>query len=687
MKTNMNTNNPSDSQNNLMQKYTYLTEVTGEKALEFSRAQNKISDQRLKSDPRYRSTYNEAYKIVSSQDKLPGIILKNDDIYNFWQDDVNVKGLIRRTTVESFNTGHPTWITVLDIDLLAKTENKNWVYKGMICLQPAEELCLIQLSDGGKDALTAREFNLKKMSFVDNGFVIPESKSHASWLDENTLIVGDATNLTTLTNSGYPSLLKILKRGEGLENAKLITDVPKSFVSVSGYSFVSNHKRYTLVNRNEGFYESETYLLNESDLTLKRVAIPKSAYITDVHKGQFLVFYRKTEGSIAEGSLVSIPENEITHENHSHQIVFKQSSTEFYSSSTMSRDHIYIEVLKDVKSRLIEFSYHNKKWIKRDVQLADANGNQYVVATDETSAQVYFGYTDFLTPTTFYHYDTSHPQLKPKKVMQSPAFFDSSNFHVEQFYAKSKDGTKVPYFMVSNIKTKLNGQNPTLLYAYGGFENPVLPTYLTVMGKEWLEKGGVYVSANIRGGGEFGPDWHKSVLLEKRHKIYEDFYAVAEDLIHRKVTDTKHLGIKGGSNGGLLTSVALTQRPELFAAVISEVPLTNMLEYHHWLSGASWMAEYGNPDDPALHDYLASYSPVHNIKKDVVYPEPFYLTSTKDDRVHPGHARQMVARLQDMGHPVLYNENIDGGHGRATNAKDWAEFLALEFTYLYQKLF
>ncbi|MBY0452008.1 MAG: prolyl oligopeptidase family serine peptidase, partial [Bdellovibrionaceae bacterium] len=350
-------------------------------------------------------------------------------------------------------------------------------------------------------------------------------------------------------------------------------------------------------------------------------------------------------------------------------------------------DHIYVEILKDVKSRLVECSYHGQKWTKRNVQLADSNGNQYITAVDDTSPHIYFGYTDFLTPTTLYYYDTNHPQKKPKKVMQSPAFFDSSQFRIEQHYTQSQDGTKIPYFMVSNKKTQLNGRNPTLLYAYGGFENPLLPSYLMVIGKGWLEKGGVYVVANIRGGGEFGPDWHKSVLLEKRHKIYEDFYAVAEDLMNRKVTDAKHLGIKGGSNGGLLTSVALTQRPELFAAVISEVPLTNMLEYHRWLSGASWMAEYGNPDDPAMHDYLASYSPVHNIKKDVAYPEPFYLTSTKDDRVHPGHARQMVARLQEMGHPVLYNENIDGGHGRATNAKDWAEFLALEFTYLYQKLF
>ncbi|MBY0452287.1 MAG: hypothetical protein K2P92_04565, partial [Bdellovibrionaceae bacterium] len=363
-----------------MQKYTYLTEVTGSKALEFSRAQNQISDQRLKTDPRYQRAYDEAFKIVSSKDKLPGIQVKNGEIFNFWQDDVNVKGLLRKTTPESFNSGQPKWTTVLDIDLLAKTENKNWVYKGMNCLQPAEELCLIKLSDGGKDAVTSREFNLRKMSFVENGFLIPESKSYGSWLDENTLLVGDATNPATLTTSGYPSLLKVLKRGERLENAKLIAEVPKSFVSVSGYSFISDQKRYTLVNRNEAFYESDTYIMDRNTFAIKKAAIPKSAYIIDVFRGQFLVFYRKTEGSILGGSLVSIPENEITETSHSHQVIFQQSQTEFFSSLSVSRDHIYVEILKDVKSRLVECSYHGQKWNKRNVQLADSNGNQYITA-------------------------------------------------------------------------------------------------------------------------------------------------------------------------------------------------------------------------------------------------------------------------------------------------------------------
>lgn len=676
----------TSNQNDFQQKYSYLTEVNGTKALEFAKAQNQISNQRLKTDPRYQPIYDQIYKIVSSKDKLPNLSFRNGELYNFWQDNVHIKGILRKTTAESFNSGHPTWTTVLDIDLLAQTENKNWVYKGFTCLEPSQELCLMMLSDGGQDAVTMREFNLQTMNFVQGGFYIPESKSHASWYDENTLIVGDATNRGSLTTSGYPSLLKVLKRGERLENAKLISEVPKDFVSVSGYSFLSDEKRYTIVGRDKSFYSSDTYLCDIETLSLKPIAIPDSAYIIGVFQGQFLVYYRQQEGSIASGSLVAIPAHEITQPQHSYQIVFKQTEHEFFETAQINQNHVYVQVLKDVKTRLIQYSYHQKKWIRSDVRFADINGNQFIAAAEKTSPHIYFGYTDFLTPTSYFYTKTADPSAKIKQVMQMPVYFDSTHYHIQQLSAKSLDGTRIPYFVVSNQKIKNTSQNPTLLYAYGGFEISMTPQYLSVLGPAWLEKGGVYVLANIRGGGEFGSEWHKSVQREKRHKVYEDFYAVAEDLIQRKITNPQHLGIKGGSNGGLLTSVALTQRPELFSAVISEVPLTNMLEYHNWLAGASWIEEYGNPDDPALHDYLASYSPVHNIKKEKVYPEPFYLTSTKDDRVHPGHARQMVARLQDLGHPVLYNENIDGGHGRATNAQDWAEFLALEMTYLYQKL-
>ncbi len=304
------------------------------------------------------------------------------------------------------------------------------------------------------------------------------------------------------------------------------------------------------------------------------------------------------------------------------------------------------------------------------------SGNTDLTAFDEKSNHVYLSYSDFLTPTSIYHIDDSK-KLRASKVLQAPAKFNSSHYKISQLKTKSKDGTEISYFIVYPKKMSLSASKnplPTLLYAYGGFEIALTQSYLGSTGKAWIEKGGVYVVANIRGGGEYGPDWHKSALKQNRHKAYEDFYSVAEDLIRRKITTPRQLGIKGGSNGGLLTSVAFTQRPELFNAVISEVPLANMLLYHQWLAGASWMEEYGNPDEPIMRKYLESYSPLHNLSKDKKYPEVFFLTSTKDDRVHPAHARQMVARMQELGHPVLYNENTDGGHGRASNMKDLAEF-------------
>lgn len=668
-----------------MDHLSYLTEVTGEKALQFAKTQNKISDARIKSDSRYQPTFDQVYKIVSSKDKLPFIHFVGRDVYNFWQDDKHKRGLLRRTTIQSFNSGKPVWETVLDIDLLAQSENKNWVYKRFTCLEPQNELCLMLLSDGGKDAVVYREFNLKTLKFVENGFYIPESKTSASWYDENTLLIGDGTSTSPLTSSGYPSVTKVLKRGTLVADAPILFKGDLKSVSSHAYSYLAEGKRFTFVNESTSFYEENYYSVDLAKMKLQKVHIPKTSYIAGFHKGHFLIYLREALNEFPAGSLLALRQEDLHQENPPMQIVFKPSATEFYQSSQSSKSYLYVQTLQDVKERLLRYEFTNGAWKSSPVLFADTNGNQAVATISDEHNEVYFHYTDFLSPSTYYFVnDSQAPDIK--KVMQSPAYFNAEKYKVEQFKVKSKDGTLIPYFVVSSKKMLLNSLNPTLINAYGGFEIALTPNYLGVAGSIWLDKGGVYVVANIRGGGEYGPDWHKSVLREKRHKVYEDFYAVAEDLIAKKITSPRHLGIKGGSNGGLLTSVAFTQRPDLYNAVISEVPLANMMEYHKWLAGASWMEEYGNPDDPEMREYLLSYSPLHNLKKDQKYPEVFYLTSTKDDRVHPAHARQMVARLIELGYPVLYNENTDGGHGRATTTEDWAEFIALEYTYLYQKL-
>ncbi|MEK6627983.1 MAG: prolyl oligopeptidase family serine peptidase [Bdellovibrionota bacterium] len=667
----------------------YLEIVEGSEALSFAKKNNAYSDARLKSDKRYQPAYDKILKIVSAKDKLPAFYLMNDEIYDFWQDDIHIKGILRKTSIKSLNSGKPKWTIILDIDALAKSENENWVYKGFNCLEPEYTLCMMSLSRGGKDASTMREFNLKTKQFVKDGFYIPESKSQIAWVDENTLLVGDGANTTTLTTSGYPSQIKVLQRGTELKSAPIVFKTARSSVSAYAFSKLIDKKRLLFIGEHTSFFEATNYVFDISTSKLMKIPIPATANFEGLFQGQFLfitkqIFESKNE-KFPAGSLLSFSASELEAKNPKITPVFVPNEVSFYENSTFSKNHLWVMILNDVKKQLLKYSLKSDKWTSEDVSFAGSAGNESVSAAQENSNHVYLSYSDFLTPTSiFYLNETS--KNKAKLALKSPARFKSDQYNISQYKVNSKDGTLIPYFVVSNKKIKLTGKNPTLLYGYGGFELAMTSNYLGTTGKVWLEKGGVYVLSNIRGGGEYGPNWHRSALRENRHKAYEDFYAIAEDLIKRKLTSPKHLGIRGGSNGGLLTSVAFTQRPELFNAVISEVPLANMLEYHHWLAGASWMEEYGDPDDSKMRKYLLSYSPLHNLQKDKKYPEVFYLTSTKDDRVHPGHARQMVARMQELGHPVLYNENTDGGHGRASNMKDLAEFLALEFTYLYQKL-
>lgn len=674
----------------------YLEQVEGPEALEFARQNNRLSDERLKSDPRFESTYRDIFKIVSSKDKLPAIFLLNDELYNFWQDDVHVKGILRRTSRASFNTGKPVWETVLDVDQLAAAEGENWVYKGFGCLDtPAPglrtELCMLQLSRGGKDASVLREFNLKLKQFVQNGFYVPESKSSFAWYDGETLLVADATESSTLTSSGYPSQIKVLKRGMDLTSAPKIYQSPAGGMSVGLDIRQLPEGPVIVITDYRSFYEADHFLYNLDSAAITRIPTPASAEFRGFARDQLLFMNREPLQDFPAGSLLALSLHDMAETASAKapgfRPVFLPTAEQFFDYHAVSRDYLWVVALKDVQKQLLKYRFSHGAWEQVSTTLNRPGTNTDVVTASRRSEHLYVSSTGFLTPPGIFELPeaaTAHPS---HPVASSPAHFHASGLVTEQRRVRSRDGTEISYFIVHRQGLKLDGQNPTLLYGYGGFEIALTPAYSGTVGKVWLEKGGVYVLANIRGGGEYGPEWHRAGLRENRHKVYEDFYAVAEDLINRGVTSPRHLGIRGGSNGGLLTSVAFTQRPELFNAVISEVPLANMLEYHRWLAGASWMEEYGSPDDRRMREYLLGYSPLHNLAAGRKYPEVFYLTSTKDDRVHPAHARQMVARLQELGYPVLYNENTDGGHGRASNMKDTAEYLALEYTYLYQKLF
>ena len=684
-------NQPSDP---LSKDLSYLEDFETFNTKRFVEIENVQSVARLKTDPLFPVIEKEILDVVTAKDKLPSIYFHAKQLYQFWQDQVHVRGQLKRISVADFNAHKDNWEVVLDLDAISQAENKNWVWKHFSCNRRNELQCLVLLSDGGKDAITAREYDFGVKQFVKDGFSFPESKSQFEWLDENTILWTDATNPDKVTTSGYPQTLKSIKRGQKLDQATFITDVPKDYVSIDSWTFLDGDKLHTVIYKSISFYESEVYYLADSATQkLVKIPIPKDADFKTIYKDHILFSVKSdyTAGKqvVPAGTLLSIPLYSLQKPEQA-EIVMLPTSSQILLAVSRGQDQLWLVTLQDVKRTLVSADRVNNKWELRKLKHGLSNhdkGNWSVHAIDAASNMIYFSYTDFLTPTQVYFSENGllkNPKLK--LIQTSPTRFDSKNFTSQQYKAKSKDGTLVPYFVVHAKNLKLNGKNPVLQYGYGGFEASMTPYYLGVPGKVWLTRGNVYVLANIRGGGEFGPNWHKAAKGVNRQKAFDDFIAVSEDLIKRKITSPQHLGVMGGSNGGLLTSVMLTQRPDLYGAVVSEVPLTNMIRYNKLLAGASWQAEYGNPDIPAEREALLKYSPLHNIKANMNYPEAFYITSTKDDRVHPAHARQMVARLKQFGYKVMYYENIDGGHGRAANLKEYATMLGMEYTYSFQKL-
>jgi prolyl oligopeptidase len=669
--------------------HLYLEEVLGDKAIAEVKSWNERSLQRLTSDPRFAKMEADVLAIVNSKDKIPYGSYRNGKVQNFWQDETHVRGIWRRTTLDSYMTAKPEWETILDVDALAKAEGKNWVYKGGGCLEPERELCMVTLSDGGKDASLQREFNSKTKTFVEGGFVTRESKGGSSWLDKDTQIVGIDFGEGTMTESGYPMTARLWKRGQKLDEAVEFFRGEKSDVSAGAGSFErADGSKEIFAYRGLTFYDSETYWIPRKDGIFGKPVkfpIPTKASVGAEFKGQMLLSLTEDWRDFKNGDLLSFSFDEFmkTGKIETVHLVVRPDERSSRDGYGVTKDKILMSIMRDVTSTVFAYDWDGAKWTSKPLDFP-ANGSVGVTSSDDKETLTFVSSTSFLTPSTLWAYDTATGEKTKAKAL--PDWFDASAMVAEQKFATSKDGTKIPYFIVRAKKTKLNGKNPTLLYGYGGFEVSMTPGYSASMGKLWLEQGGIYVLSNIRGGGEYGPKWHQAGLKTNRQRIYDDFIAIAEKLVADKLTSPKHLGIEGGSNGGLLMGVMLTQRPDLFNAVICSVPLLDMLRYDKLLAGASWVGEYGSPADPVEGAFLRGISPYHNLNPQAKYPEVFFVTSTKDDRVHPGHARKMARRMQDQGHDFLYYENIDGGHSAAANLKETARRLALQYVYLLQKL-
>lgn len=662
----------------------WLEEVHGSAALAWVDRQNKHTESVIESDPLYSQLLDEFGKIYSAKDKLMNITQRGDFFYNFRQDEDHVKGVWLRCPVESFRQGKAEWETVLDVDALGAAEGVDWVWKGADTLEPDHERALIAFSRDGRDAVVVREYDLEKKGFVEGGFELPEAMSYFDWLDQDRILFGTDFGDGTMTQSGYPRILKVLKRGQKISEAQTVFS--GTFKDI-GVSFSRKGKKVFIIQSTD-FFNNELHVMND-DLTTRATGLPTFAEIQGVFKGQLLFRISKdwklAEQKFMSGSLLAVKIENLGKPELKPDLVYIPGEKNALRSVVITKNYVLLDVLENVRSQILRLQpSETGSWGLQKLDLPDA-GNIDVMSANEENDRIIIEYESFLEPSRQIEVDVGTGEQVI--VDELPSRFNESAFEMKQLFSKSHDGTRIPYFVIHKKGMELDGKNPTLLYGYGGFDVSLTPTYLGAIGKTWLERGGVYVLANIRGGGEFGPGWHQAALLENRQKAYDDFISVQQDLIRRRITSPQHLGIMGGSNGGLLMGAMLTQAPDLCNAVVCQVPLLDMLRYPLLPRGASWVAEYGDPTNAKQRKALDAYSPYHNLKPEWNYPPVFFGTSTADDRVHPGHARKMAAQMLSFGqNNVLFYENRTGGHAGAADLKSRAERDAREFVFLFKNL-
>ncbi len=665
--------------------YLWLEDVEGDDALAWVGERNTATRAMFAQDPEFRALEERLLAIFDADDRIPYVYKAGPWFYNFWQDEANPRGLWRRTRLEEYRKADPEWEIVLDLDALGREEGENWVYGGASIIVPGYDRCLLHLSRGGADATVVREFDLIDKTFVADGFALPESKGTVSWAGPDEIFAARDFGPGTLTESGYPRVVKLWQRGEPLDEASTVFEGEVTDVSVRAYADLSPGYEMQFVQRGRDFYNSDRYIRRGEELI--PLEVPADAGYA-VHRGWLYVTPRsdwQIGGRIyPTGSLLATEVDAFLAGERDLAVLFKPGEGMALAEYSLTRNHVLINILDNVRNRIEVATQGSDGWAVAPLPGVDASGFQTLDAgaVDADGDDRYFlDTTDFLTPPTL---ALAAVGENPAVLKRAPGKFDAEGLTIAQHWTNSADGTRIPYFEVS--RGGATEPRRTLLYGYGGFRISQVPRYSAGTGLAWLERGGVYVVANIRGGGEFGPDWHQAALKAERPRAYEDFIAVAEDLIRRGVTAPEKLGVMGGSNGGLLMGNMLTMRPDLFGAIVAQVPLFDMRRYHQLLAGASWMAEYGDPDIAEEWAFIEGFSPYHNVSEEVAYPKLLVTTSTRDDRVHPGHARKMVARMRDMGHDVLYYENVEGGHAGAADNSQRAFMWALAYRFLWESL-
>lgn len=674
------------SENEMNKKYLYLEEIQGKESLNFANSLSAKTKQRYELNPKFKSIKEDILKDLNDPEKIPYGSIHGEYVYNFWKDKKNPRGLWRRMTLKSYIVGKSKWEILINVDKLAAKEKKNWIWKRPNIESTKYRKAIVSLSIGGKDAKVMREFDLRTKTFVKNGFnIFDEGKNYITWIDENNVFVSANYGPGTVTKAGYPRQSRYWKRGQTYKQAKLINEIPENYSY--GYPYYDRKVKKTIFIITPQRYQYEYYHFDDKNKKiLGKLPLPKFVEIEERVKNRLLLSTREKwnigNQDYLPGDLISVNEDQLINGDLITELVFRPNKRQSLQSIYSSKSRLYISLLNDVKQEIRTLTLKNNQWLLEKLKLPDSFARSYIKSISNNRDDFFITQASFTKPYTLYYFKDG----KFNFVRKQKSKFNDKDLKVEQYFAKSKDGTLVPYFQVSKKNIKLDGNNPTEVYAYGGFQHAKLPFYSGSLGKHWLEKGGVFVLANIRGGSEYGVRWHKDALKEKRQNAFNDFYAVAEDLIKRKVSSPKKLAARGGSNGGLLTAVAMTQRPDLYNAIVSAVPLTDMERFHKLLAGHSWVGEYGDPEKEEEKNYLLKYSPYHQLEKEQDYPIPFVFTSTLDDRVHPGHARKFVAKMKDLGHDVIYYENTEGGHAGSSNYNQRASIKAMQYLYLYERL-
>lgn len=657
--------------------YLWLEEITGDEQLDWVRKHNDPTVAEFSGET-FEQMRAEALEVLDTDSRIPYVRRRGEFLYNFWRDATNPRGLWRRTTLESYLTETPDWDVILDLDELAAADGEKWVWAGADVIEPDYTRALISLSRGGSDAAIVREFDMVTREFVAGGFELPEAKSRLSWEDHDTVLVGTDFGPDSMTESGYPRIVKRWRRGQPLAEATTLFTGPVTDVAVGASVDRTPGYERTLLSRAVDFFNDQVYELRSGELV--RIDAPTDASLS-VHREWLLIELRSDwltrTASYRTGSLLAAKYDEFIDGTAELAVVFEPDEHTSLHQYSWTLDRLLLVTLVDVASR-VEIVTPGS-WTRE--KLDGLGGNTVIVSTDEYGDEIFLDSSDFITPSRLLH-GTAGGELT--EIKRAPSFFDAADLQVQQHFATSDDGTSIPYFVVGHKHDQAPA--PTLLGGYGGFEVSRTPGYDGVLGRLWLSRGGTYVLANIRGGGEYGPAWHTQAMREGRHKVAEDFASVARDLVARGIAGVAQLGAQGGSNGGLLMGIMLTKYPESFGALVCQVPLLDMKRYHLLLAGASWVAEYGDPDDPEDWAFISEYSPYQNISADRRYPPVLITTSTRDDRVHPGHARKMTAALEQAGHPVWYYENIEGGHAGAADNAQTAFKSALSYSFLHRML-